>query len=49
MPLTLPPATRQILEQYESSAETTVDYEIAGKLSGILQAEGLTVEERKGA
>ena len=49
MPLTLPPATQKILEEYESSTEPTVDYEIAGKLSGIHQAEGLTTDERKGA
>jgi hypothetical protein len=49
MPLTLPPATQNVLEHYESSAEPTVDYEIAGKLSGIHQAERLTSDERKGA
>ena len=49
MPLTLPPATQTILQEYESSTEPTVDYEIASKLSGIHQAEGLTADERKGA
>ena len=49
MALTLPPATKRILEQYESSTEPAVDYEIAGRLLGIHQAEGLTSDERKGA
>jgi hypothetical protein len=49
MPLTVPPTTLAILEEIESARQPTVDYEIAGKLSGLHQADGLTEAERRGA
>jgi hypothetical protein len=47
--LTIPASTRQILDAIEAERQPTVEYQIAGKLSGLHQAEGLTDEERKGA
>src|SRR5262245_25235629 len=49
MSLTIPASTRNVLDSIEAERQSTVYYEIAGKLSGLHQAEGLTDEERKGA
>jgi hypothetical protein len=49
MSLTIPAGTRAVLDALESASEPTVDYEISGKLSGILQTPTLTGDERKGA
>ena len=49
MALQVPASTRSILEAFDKESQPTVDYEIAGKLSGLHQAEGLTDAERKGA
>jgi hypothetical protein len=49
MSLTIPPATRAVLDALESSTEPTVDYEISGKLSIVLQTPDLTTDERNGA
>ena len=49
MSLTIPPATRAVLDALEASTEPTVEYEISGKLSGVLQTSSLTGDERNGA
>jgi cation transport regulator ChaC len=49
MSLTIPASTKKVLEVIEAKRQPTVEYQIAGKLSGLHQAEGLTDQERKGA
>jgi hypothetical protein len=49
MALVLPDSTRQIVDKLEAAPEPTVDYEICGKLTEPLRAEGLSPHERKGA
>jgi hypothetical protein len=49
MTLTLPATTRSVLDAIEAARQPTVDYDVAGKLSGLHTADGLTEPERKGA
>jgi PleD family two-component response regulator len=42
MTLTVPPTTLAILEEIEAARQPTVDCEVADKLSGLHQANGLT-------
>lgn len=49
MALTPPATTIAVLEEIESAQQPTVDYEVAGKLSGLHQADGLSEAERRGA
>ena len=49
MALIIPATTQSILQAFEADQLPTVDYEIAEKLSGLHNAEGLTDAERKGA
>ena len=48
MALTLPATTLAALAEIESTQRPTVDYEVAGKLAGLHQAEGLSEDERRG-
>jgi hypothetical protein len=49
MPLTIPASTKAIIDDIETRQEPTVDHEIAHRLAGLHQADGLTMDERKGA
>jgi cation transport regulator ChaC len=49
MALQLPVSTAAILEAFDNDPQPTVGYEVAGKLSGLHQTEGLADPERKGA
>jgi hypothetical protein len=49
MALTIPAATQSILQGIEIDRQPILDYEVAGKLGGLHNIDGLTEAERKGA
>jgi hypothetical protein len=49
MALIIPVTTRSILDAFDAGRTPTVEYEIADKLSGLHNADGLSDAERKGA